>query len=258
MVKLVVRLGEVDKYTPEVETSQERLKRGLLRAKMATSMARAHWSLYFESQVRWFQVLLRKWLRPESLLLLLRTLGAARVVRGALAGCGIDPNLAPAIRAVESVYLPPQAGWRISDPRLIASAAIVMTTLPRRWGRCVQQSLITYRLLNGYGIPAKVCYGVSIANPDQSGHAWIRAVNPSDQELVGSREPLDHFRVVFVSAVPLTGAAVDRRRNLPDGPSEEVHPPMTPSPADKDRPEAEELNLQRSLKGSENNLPTYL
>ena len=228
---------------------------------MTASMARAHWSLYFQSQVRRVQVwhrLLGKWLRPESLLLLLRTLSAARVVRDALAGCGIDPNLGPAIRAVESVYLPPQAGWRISDPRLIASAAIVMTTLPRRWGRCVQQSLITYRLLNGYGIPAKVCYGVSIANPDQSGHAWIRAVKPSDQELVGSREPLDHFRTVFVSAVPLVGAAIDQRRNLPDGLSKELPPPMTPSPADNDQPEAEELNLQRSLKSSENKLPTYL
>ncbi|MFZ4986284.1 MAG: lasso peptide biosynthesis B2 protein [Blastocatellia bacterium] len=146
--------------------------------------------------------LIRKGLRPENWRLLLRTLRAAQVVRGALPGPEVDPHLGAAIRAAEAVYLPRQPGWTISEPQLIASAAVLVTALPRRWGRCVQQSLITYRLLNGYGIPARVCYGISNTNPDRSGHAWVRAVNPSDQVLVGSSEPLDRFRIVFISVEP--------------------------------------------------------
>lgn len=205
-------LKTMKQYTPECETSQERLKRVRLRVKMAPSMTLSHLSLLTKSLLSPMFIrkkLIGKGLRPETIQLLFRTLAAARVVRSALTGSGIDPNLGPAIRAAELVYLPPQTGWKISDPRLIASAATVATALPRRWGRCVQQSLITYRLLNGYGIPARVCYGVSIASPDQSGHAWIRTVNPSDQVLVGSVEPLDRFRLVFVSAEPRVDERVD-------------------------------------------------
>lgn len=150
--------------------------------------------------------LLGQAVKPESWRLLLRTLDAALTVRRALPGRNASPRLGPAIRAVELVYLPPQPGWAISEPRLIIAAARLVTTLPRLWGRCVQQSLITYRLLNAYGIPSRICYGVSTTQPDERGHAWVRTIDPANQWMVGSPEPLDQFQVVFISAVPASGA----------------------------------------------------
>lgn len=151
-------------------------------------------------------ILIRKlynnFLEREVWQLLFRTILSARLVRQTLAGSGIDPGLSPAISAANSLYLAPQSGWTISKPHLIAKAANLAVVLPRPWGHCVHQSLITYRLLNGYGIPAKICFGISLNNPVAEGHAWIRVVNPMDQALAGAPEPLDRFQVVYVSADP--------------------------------------------------------
>lgn len=144
--------------------------------------------------------------RLESWSLLIRTLVAVLLVQRHLRDRRPSPNLAAAISAVEKLYLPPQAGWSITRPQLIARVAHLIINTPWSWGKCVQQSLITYRLLNGYGIPCRICYGVSLANTEESGHAWIRVVNPADQRLAGSPEPLDRFRVVYISPVPPTGA----------------------------------------------------
>jgi len=146
--------------------------------------------------------LYKNFLEREVWQLLFRTILSARLVRQTLAGSGIDPFLSPAISAANSLYLAPQSGWTISKPHLIAKAANPAVVLPRPWGHCVHQSLITYRLLNGYGIPAKICFGISLNNPVAEGHAWIRVVNPMDQALAGAPEPLDRFQVVYVSADP--------------------------------------------------------
>jgi len=148
--------------------------------------------------------------RLENWALLIRTLAAAVLVLRHLRDRRPSPNLAAAIGAVDKLYLPPQAGWSITQPQLIASIAHLIVHTPWSWGKCVQQSLITYRLLNGYGIPCQICYGVSFANPEETGHAWIRVVNPAAQRLAGSPEPLDRFRVVYISPVPPNGAHTSR------------------------------------------------
>jgi hypothetical protein len=178
-------------YTPEYSPSQERLKWYCLRGKMAL----------VQMVTNLFKIL-QSGSRFDNWLLLLRTVEAAILVQRHLTVRRLTPDLGSAIRAVEHLYLPPQRGWSINEKRMIASAAHLIIRIPISWGRCVQQSLITYRLLNGYGIPCRICFGVSLASPEEEGHAWIRTVAPLDQYLAGEPEPLDRFRIVYISALP--------------------------------------------------------
>src|SRR5690349_10414360 len=87
----------------------------------------------------------------ENYLLLVRTLQTAQLVRRHLVEQAGSPKLASAIAAVEPLYSPPQPGWHISDAEKIARFANFVVGMPQTWGRCVQRSLIVYRLLNAYG-----------------------------------------------------------------------------------------------------------
>lgn len=155
--------------------------------------------------------------RFENWLLLLRTVMAARLVLRHLEGHRVKPDIASSIRAAEEICLSSKTGWTIRQPHLIASAAHLITRIPITWGECVQQSLITYRLLNGYGIPCQICFGVSLANPAADGHAWIRTIHPEDQHLAGGAEPLDRFQIVYIS--PRQQAAAQRSDQLTPGES---------------------------------------
>lgn len=131
-----------------------------------------------------------------------RTLRAAWWVRRALRGAGVSPGVRRAIEAAEKAYLPPQAGWRGADPRQVQRWAARLVRFPRRWGRCVQESLIVYRTLNGYGIPATFCLGLSPERPSEIGHAWVELISLSQTaELLLPQEP---FLIVYRSPHPAT------------------------------------------------------
>lgn len=109
---------------------------------------------------------------------------------------------AQALAAVEKVYLPAQEKWKITDDLKIAKFAAFAVNFPFRWGRCVQQSLIVYRLLNGYGIPARICFGVSLKNPLSEGHAWVVKLSEPDKAFAESFDPGERFKTVYVSPNP--------------------------------------------------------
>lgn len=138
----------------------------------------------------------------ENYLLLVRAIQAARLVRRHLPERALSPHFASALSAVESLYLPKQAGWKISDEQKIARFAAFVTSFPTEWGKCVQQALIVYRLLNGYGIPAKVCFGVSRDQQIADGHAWVVKLSEPECPFAESTDPRERFTLVYASPMP--------------------------------------------------------
>lgn len=147
----------------------------------------------------------------ENYPLLFRALTAAWRVWRVLPERRANPSLGPAINAIGEIYLAPQPGWKIEAPDKIAKIADLMTRFPFKWGRCVQHSLITYRLLNGYGIPANICYGIPIdeSTSETEGHAWVRTLRESDRWLTGPDDPEARFKVIFVSPSPTPKSTVE-------------------------------------------------
>jgi hypothetical protein len=145
----------------------------------------------------------------ENYLLLARAIRAALLVRRSLAENAVSPHLASSLNAVNLMYLAPQPGWKISTtsdseegPEKIALFASFVVNFPYAWGKCVQQSLITYRLLNGYGIPARICFGVSRDEPSDTGHAWVVRLSDPGQAVGEKSHPRDRFKLVFTSPLP--------------------------------------------------------
>jgi hypothetical protein len=138
----------------------------------------------------------------ENYLLLLRAIGAARAVRGALGDVTPTPQLSSSLRAVEQLYLPPQPGWQIADAETIVQFARFIVNVPNAWGRCVQQSLVAYRLLNGYGIPARVCFGIRRDDPNADGHAWLVRLSEPDRAFAEAADPRERFQIVYTSPRP--------------------------------------------------------
>lgn len=142
----------------------------------------------------------------ENYLLLARAIRAAMLVRRSLAENTPSPRLLSSLNAVNQIYLPPQPGWKISDPEKIALFASFVVNFPLTWGKCVQQSLITYRLLNGYGVPAKICFGVNRdgANSDgNDGHAWVIRLSDPRHAIGEKFDPRERFKLVYTSPLPL-------------------------------------------------------
>jgi hypothetical protein len=143
--------------------------------------------------------------------LLFRTLQAAWWVERTLRGAGVSPGIERAIRAVERAYLPPQPGWNGVAPDEVRRLAARLVRLPRRWGRCLQESLITYRILNGYGVPVTLCLGLSRERPSEVGHAWVDLEGAPPRS--GSPSEMGAYRVVYRSprqpASPLTSRRGD-------------------------------------------------
>ena len=138
----------------------------------------------------------------ENYLLMARVIGAALLVRRSLAEKALSPHFPSSLNAVDQMYLPPQPGWKISDPEKVALFASFAVNFPVVWGRCVQQSLITYRLLNGYGIPAKICFGVKRDGASDDGHAWVVRLSDPDQALGEKSDPRERFKLVYTSPLP--------------------------------------------------------
>jgi hypothetical protein len=138
----------------------------------------------------------------ENYLLLARTIQAAQLVRRHLPEQTGSPKLASAIAAVEPLYLPAQPGWRISEAEKIARFAGFVVGLPQTWGRCVQRSLIIYRLLNAYGIPARLCFGVNRQDQQLDGHAWVEKLAEPRRAFYESGDPYERYLPVYTSALP--------------------------------------------------------
>jgi hypothetical protein len=139
----------------------------------------------------------------ENYLLLGRALYAAWLVRRHLGNLSLKPGLKAALPAIDALYLPPQPDWRISDAEKIARFASFAVQFPIRWGHCLQQSLILYRLLNGYGIPARLCFGLSRAKPETDGHAWVAEPGQSGRALMEADDPRAHFTPIYFSPLPV-------------------------------------------------------
>jgi hypothetical protein len=141
----------------------------------------------------------RNW---QHYLLLWRAFLAARLIRHNLGERQLSPSLVTTIAAVEKSYLPPQAGWRGVEAVTIMHFAGFVVGVPLTWGRCVQKSLIAYRLLNGYGIPVRFCCGVNRQNQALAGHAWIERLSEPRQVLGESYDPYLNYVLVYASPIP--------------------------------------------------------
>ncbi|MFN0086956.1 MAG: lasso peptide biosynthesis B2 protein [Blastocatellia bacterium] len=143
----------------------------------------------------------------ENYLLLARAIRAARLVKKYLKTDAPSPAFPASVRAAEALHLPPQPGWRLSDPARIAHLASLLVRVPSEWGRCVQRSLIAYRLLNGYGYPARICFGVrkdSRGDDDltRHGHAWIVKLDDPHRAYAEAADPDEKFKIVYSAPPP--------------------------------------------------------
>ena len=138
----------------------------------------------------------------ENYLLLARAIHTARLVRQHLEERAASLHFSAALNAVDRLYLRPQPGWKISDAEKIVRFASFVVNFPTPWGKCVQQLLIAYRLLNGYGIPAKICYGVSRDESNHNGHAWVVRLNEPDRAFAEKSDTREKFKLVYASPLP--------------------------------------------------------
>lgn len=135
-------------------------------------------------------------------LLLMRAIQAAWLVRRYLAERRISPHLAATITAAEKLYLPPQSSWRGVDEEAIIRFTGFVVGVPLTWGRCVQRSLIAYRLLNGYGIPTRFCCGIHREDQSLDGHAWVEKLDEPKRALGENSDPYLRYLPVYTSPFP--------------------------------------------------------
>ncbi len=138
----------------------------------------------------------------ENYLLLGRVIWAACRVQQVIRDSSITPKLASALPAIDSFYLPPQPNWRLSDAKKVAWFANFIVNFPVRWGKCLQRSLIVYRLLNGYGEPARLWIGVDEQDLTAEGHVWVVRLCDGGRVFAEAVEPRDRFTVIYTSAKP--------------------------------------------------------
>ncbi|MGH9801842.1 MAG: lasso peptide biosynthesis protein, partial [Blastocatellia bacterium] len=72
--------------------------------------------------------------------------------------------------------------------------------------------LIVYRLLNGYGIPAKICFGVSRDERLSEGHAWVVKLSEPERPFAEASDPREKFTMVYTS--PRPDATISAENNL--------------------------------------------
>ncbi|HEX9004985.1 MAG TPA: lasso peptide biosynthesis B2 protein [Blastocatellia bacterium] len=144
----------------------------------------------------------------ENYLLLARVIRAAWLVRKYLPENIPSPHFASALGVVEKLYLPTQPGWTISSDEKVVRFASFVINFPFEWGKCVQQSLIVYRLLNGYGIPARICFGVSQDDSSTDGHAWVIRLDEPERAIAETVDPRERFKLVYASPLPVLGQRV--------------------------------------------------
>ena len=138
----------------------------------------------------------------QNYLLLVRTLHAAWLVRKHLSDRRSSPSLAAAIAAVEPLYVSPQPQWRGVNEETILRFAGFIAGAPLTWGRCVQRSLLAYRLLNGYGYAARLCFGIHRQDQTLAGHAWVERLGATRQVLGESCDPYQQYLPVYTAPQP--------------------------------------------------------
>ncbi|HEX4947062.1 MAG TPA: lasso peptide biosynthesis B2 protein [Blastocatellia bacterium] len=138
----------------------------------------------------------------ENYLLLARVIRTAWQVRRVIPASSITPKLVSALPAIDSFYLPPQPNWRLSDAKKVAWFANFIVNFPVRWGKCLQRSLIVYRLLNGYGEPARLLVGVDETDATADGHVWVVRLCDGDRVFAEAVEPRERFTVIYASPLP--------------------------------------------------------
>lgn len=138
----------------------------------------------------------------ENYLLLSRVIQTALLVRQRAPNLAITPKLSSVLPVIDSFYLEPQPHWRLSDAKKVAWFANFIVNFPVRWGGCVQRSLILYRLLNGYGNPARLCIGVPTQAEIAHMHVWIMRLCDGGQGFAESFEPRDRYQIIYTSPLP--------------------------------------------------------
>ena len=138
----------------------------------------------------------------ENYALLMRAVYTAWLVYRKLPDRVTTPRLIDALPLVNDFYLVPQPGWRISDAEKVARFASFIVNFPFRWGKCFQQSLILYRLLNGYGIAARICIGIDRKDRNREGHVWVEKLGENIQAIGEPWEPSERYQMIFTSPLP--------------------------------------------------------
>ncbi|MFN7928735.1 MAG: lasso peptide biosynthesis protein [Blastocatellia bacterium] len=142
--------------------------------------------------------------RWENYVLFARVLQTAWLVRQRLPEASVTPKIQPALfPVIESFYLQPQPHWRLSDAKKAAWFANFIVNFPVRWGGCAQRSLILYRLLNGYGEPARLCIGRPMQAGVTDGHVWVVRLCDGGQGFAESFEPRDRYQIIYTSPLPV-------------------------------------------------------
>ena len=142
----------------------------------------------------------------ENYALMWRVIKSAWLVRSRIKDQAITPKLKAILPTlnefIDEFFLAPQKRWRLSDAKKIAWFANFIVNFPFRWGRCLQRSLIVYRLLNGYGMPSSLYIGVNQENSTADGHVWV--VRLSDQGLAFAEEsePGQKYTIIYRSPMP--------------------------------------------------------
>lgn len=139
----------------------------------------------------------------ENYLLLARVIRSAVLVRRVVPDSSITPKLVSVLPTIDSFYLPPQPNWRLSDAKKVAWFANFIVNFPFQWGKCLQRSLIVYRLLNGYGEPARLLIGVDEKNLSADGHVWVARLCDGDRVFAEAKEPREQFTIIYSSPLPL-------------------------------------------------------
>lgn len=138
----------------------------------------------------------------ENYLLLARVIQTALLVRQNVREQSVTPKLSSVLPVIDSFYLQPQPHWRISDAKKVAWFANFIVNFPVCWGRCLQRSLIIYRLLNGYGEPARLCIGAPAQNVTADGHVWVVRLCDEGRGFAESFEPRERYKIIYTSPLP--------------------------------------------------------
>lgn len=138
----------------------------------------------------------------ENYLLLGRTLAAACQVRLRVKDPSPTPPISSILPIINEFYLSPQTAWHISDAEKIAWFANFIIKFPFTWGRCVHRSLIVYKLLNGYGIPARLIIGITPGQEEIAGHVWVSRPGDGNRAFAEADDPTRKYLPVFTSARP--------------------------------------------------------
>lgn len=142
----------------------------------------------------------------ENYLLMWRVIYSAWLVRRHIKDQAITPKLKAILPSlhefIHEFFLTPQKRWRLSDAKKIAWFANFIVNFPFRWGRCLQRSLIVYRLLNGYGMPSSFFIGVNHQDVTADGHVWVVRLSDNGLAFAEASEPGEKYTIIYRSPLP--------------------------------------------------------